>query len=129
MLIDNSNKSNYNGCIILDQESGKLLYSSLPKDMLGEYAGSNYTTNEFLMHILASKMINLEHKGKIDEFKFMERKYFLSAYLMPSAGWAVMQIINVGELPKYSGESRYFVIAVGMLMLLLGIRDAVAVAA
>ena len=52
--------------------------------------------------------------------KMLGNKYFISAHLLETADWGVLNIINTDNFPVQNSKEKYFFVAIAMLTLLLG---------
>jgi len=109
--------------IVFSMTTGKILYAALSQKDLLKKENINLKTsiknNQFIKKLTATAFA-LKEKGKIITASTGGVKFFVSAQAITPPGWGVIKIINVDQFPVIKPESRYFLIAVGMITLLCG---------
>jgi signal transduction histidine kinase len=108
--------------IVFSLATGEILYAALSKKDLFNREKSDFSTrinNQFIRKLTATAFA-LEGEGKIISASAGRLKFFVSAQPITPPGWGVIKIINIDKFPVIKPESRYFLIAVGMVTLLCG---------
>ena len=110
-----------NGCIVFNRKSGELLCDLLPDpNPIGDQIDQKNKSSEPLLRKLVASVIDVDSDGRILLVNMRGKKYYISAHLLQSVNWGVLNIVDVDNFPEEKGGSRYFFIAVGMLTLLWG---------
>jgi signal transduction histidine kinase len=108
--------------IVFSMTTGKILYAALSQKDLLKIRGVDFEKqiqNPFIRKLTATAF-SLKGNGKIISASAGGTKFFISAQGITPPGWGVIKIINVDQFPVIKPESRYFLIAVGMITLLCG---------
>lgn len=118
--IDNSNS---NGCIIFDQDSGKVICSIMPgkahKTKDNSFDKENLKSNNILRKLIAST-IDVQGSGRIMLVNMKGEHYFISAIPLNNLNWKILTMVNIKNFPTQKVTNKYFFVAVGMLTLLWG---------
>jgi len=120
-LIKQKDRS-FSKTIVFSLTTGNILYAALSqKDLLnkGENDFKKRIKNQFIRKLTATAFA-LKGDGKIISASTGGSKFFVSAQAITPPGWGVIKIININKFPVIKPESRYFLIAVGMITLLCG---------
>lgn len=115
--------ANQGGCIVFDHKNGEIICDFLPaKYHLPDDDGLNKKdlNSDPLLRKLVASVIDIDSEGRIMVVKMLGNKYYISAHLLRSANWGVLNIVDIDNFPVKKGANRYFFVAVGMLTLLWG---------
>lgn len=117
------NLSDQGGCVVFDRNNGKIICNFLPASYPRSSDGiteKNDLKSEPLLRKLVAAAIDINPDGRIMIVNMRGNKYFISAHLLQSVDWGVLNIVDIDNFPSQKGGARYFFIAVGMLTLLWG---------
>jgi signal transduction histidine kinase len=110
-----------NGCIVFNRKTGKILCDLLPElNPVGDKIEKQPRHSDALLRKLVASAIDVDSGGRILLVNMRGNQYYISAHLLQSPDWGVLNIVDVENFPVEEGGSKYFFIAVGMLTLLWG---------
>ncbi len=106
--------------IVFSLKTGTILYASLSnQDFRHNLQNKRIPANKLVKKLIATAFSIKKHGREISA-TINGEKIFISAQPITPPDWGVMKIVNENTFPVLKIESRYFLIAVGMVTLLCG---------
>ena len=106
--------------IVFSLQTGNVLYASLSQNDFIINEERNIPNETAEVQKLVAATFAMKNNGMKILANIGGKNLFISALPMQPPGWGVMQVVNVNQFPVIKPESRYFLIAVGMVTLLCG---------
>ena len=119
-LIKSDEEDHFSKSIVFSLQTGRILYASLSTDDFLRNEEVNIPDETPEVQKLVAAAFAMKKDGMEILTNIGGENLFISALPMTPPGWGVMQIVNVNQFPVIKPESRYFLIAVGMVTLLCG---------
>ena len=107
-------------CVVYDLASAKILFASFPGTGVADKASNLPERYRAIAMKLVAATFNMPEKGEMTTATAPKKKFFISANKAVPPGWGVVKIFDFNGFPAIKPQSRYFLIAVGMLTLLCG---------